>query len=469
MFTMPSLRTSPRVVLAFVLAQAACIDAARKLPNADTTGDDTVAVDTSDMVEVDAVDTSETVDTVTDATDTVPGECEKNDDCTQPSARCVERVCESKRCILRPKTNDIPCDDGNPCTGDGVCTDGVCSAGPKSVDGRDCDNGLYCDGTASCFDGLCSIPVAVTCPPSTNPCAKSVRCNEEARACVEVPHADEHGCDGPNGAKWQCSSGRCVPPDMRFVPGGAFMMGCVTGFCSGDNAPAHRVQLSSFAIDEAEVTERGWRKCRDDEDKIGWACAARPDESTTAIAEQPLGNPVRWLDWERAVSVCRYEGKRLCTEAEWEYAARGRNASVFPWGNLPVSCVLATYFDESGPGCGTGGPSKVGLKPGGASWNGALDMAGNVAEWVADFYRADLYAERSGDSVVDPLQREPAAGLDAHVIRGGSFRDGNAPLRSFTRAFATTGAGTDAIGVRCCVSLDDATGVTPGDGGVGAP
>jgi serine/threonine-protein kinase len=131
--------------------------------------------------------------------------------------------------------------------------------------------------------------------------------------------------------------------------------------------------------------------------------------------------------------------------------------------------VLATYFDESGPGCGTGGPSKVGLKPGGASWIGALDMAGNVAEWVADFYRADLYAERSGDSVVDPLQREPAAGLDAHVIRGGSFRDGNAPLRSFTRAFATTGAGTDAIGVRCCVSLDDATGATPGDGGVGAP
>lgn len=440
--------------LVVALALGACIDAARKLPTADTLGDSALDPDTADTVSSDTADAVDTLAVdIVDTVDTAPGECQFDRDCAQPSARCVERVCEDRRCVPRPKPNATPCDDGRPCTGDGVCTDGVCSIGPKSVDGSDCDNGLFCDGVASCLDGLCAIPVAVSCPASTNPCAKSVVCNEAARACVEVPEDDGNGCDGPDGAKWQCNGGRCVPPDMRFVPSGAFMMGCVTGFCSGDNAPAHTVQLSAFAIDTTEVTERQWRDCLTDADKLGWACVARLEETTPLVQNQSNDTPARWVDWERAVSVCRYQGKRLCTEAEWEYAARGRAASVYPWGNLPVTCARATYFDESGPGCGTGVPAEVGQKADGASWNGTLDLAGNVAEWVADFYRADLYASRSSGVVIDPLQRDSSGGLDAHVVRGGSYRDGNASLRSFTRAFANSPAGTDAIGVRCCLSL----------------
>lgn len=456
---MPTPRLCPPVLVTctLVLSLGACIDAARTLPTGDTT--DLDALDTLDTAP-EVIDTLDALDTGApdaDAPDTVPDECNLDRDCPQPSARCVERACESRRCVIRPKPNMTPCDDGRPCTGESVCTDGVCGVGPKSVDGTDCDNGFYCDGVASCVDGVCSIPVAVTCPPSSNPCAKSVTCSEQARACVEVPHEDGQGCDGPGGAKWQCSAGRCVPPDMRFVPGGAFMMGCVTGFCSGDNAPAHTVQLSPFAIDREEVSEREWQACRDDEFKIGSSCPARPNEALELVRTQPKDRPVRWVDWDRAQAVCRYQGKRLCTEAEWEYAARGRAVPVFPWGNLPVTCDRATYFSEGGPGCGTGGPIEVGQKPDGASWCGAQDLAGNVAEWVADFYRADLYESRSTVTTADPLQREPSNGLDAHVTRGGSYADGNASLRSFTRAYATTIAFTDALGVRCCLSLDTTT------------
>ena len=125
------------------------------------------------------------------------------------------------------------------------------------------------------------------------------------------------------------------------------------------------------------------------------------------------------VTWHGAASYCEWAGGRLPTEAEWEYAARGPESNLYPWGNAPPSCELANYGDCSRVAV------QVGSRPAGASWCGALDMAGNVWEWVNDWF-----GTYSG-----LLQENPAgpASGEVPVLRGGGWHSPRWELRAAYR------------------------------------
>jgi formylglycine-generating enzyme required for sulfatase activity len=185
-----------------------------------------------------------------------------------------------------------------------------------------------------------------------------------------------------------CDGQACVaPPDgMVAVPGGPFMMGCnddVDGDCGDDEYPYHEVTLSSFAIDETEVTVGMWNECVD-----AGMCPSLPavDWSRNVCSYASDDHPVTCIDWFQASAYCTWRGAALPTEAQWEKAARGTDGRIYPWGNEASSCTLAHTSD-----CAASSTIAVGSKPAGASPYGALDMTGNVAEWVGDWYAASYY------------------------------------------------------------------------------
>jgi len=454
---------SPPVVAALVAwSLVGCIES--QTPRVARDSEVDAGVDGDDAE--DAVDAGDDGAEVVDGTgvetedaEVADGQCRTSLDCPPASGQCREVDCVDERCVERSVDEGSACDDGDPCTGVGRCAQDVCARGAPVEDGVTCDDGLLCNGVSACQGGQCVIAVPPTCPAPSNPCAAEAVCSEEAGGvCVDVPVADGLACVGPTGAvdpeRWQCSGGRCVPPDMVFVAGGVFTMGCLDGYCGDDNGPAHEVRLSRYAVDRAEVSEEAWRRCRDDADQRGLRCNPRPNESDPAVSGQADEAPLRWVDWSRAANVCAYAGKRLCTEAEWEYAARGKAAAFYPWGNLPPTCERATFFDGGAPGCGSGSPVAVGSKPAGASPWGALDLAGNVLEWCVDFYRPDIYEVRASVTAVDPVQDEVWE-QPLRVVRGGSYRDGVASLRVFVRAARSPDDYTDDVGVRCCLSLPE--------------
>src|SRR5262249_4091558 len=145
-----------------------------------------------------------------------------------------------------------------------------------------------------------------------------------------------------------------------------------------------------------------------DVDKRGSLC--------TATDASKGRHPITCVDQAQAATYCRWAGKRLPTEAEWEYAARGVEGREYPWGNDAPDCDRANVARNPGQGCGRAkGTVEVGSLPAGASASGALDMAGNAWEWVADGWDPGVYAK---GTQTDPAV--PATGEKA-VLRGGSW------------------------------------------------
>jgi serine/threonine-protein kinase len=203
---------------------------------------------------------------------------------------------------------------------------------------------------------------------------------------------------------------------LVFVPAGEFEMGSEDG--EDHESPIHPVYLDAFWIDQTEVTNRQYAMC-----VAAGACKA-PYGSTSFDRPSYYGNsqfddyPVIRVDWYRAAAYCAWAGRRLPTEAEWEKAARGTEVGplgygrMYPWGE-GIDCSLANYWGKDG-GC-VGDTTPVGSYPDGASPYGALDMTGNVWEWVADLYDNNYYS-------VSPYDNPPGPSSgDFHVMRGGSF------------------------------------------------
>jgi formylglycine-generating enzyme required for sulfatase activity len=190
-----------------------------------------------------------------------------------------------------------------------------------------------------------------------------------------------------------------APPGMVYVPAGEFTMGSGEG---GSRQPVHPVYLDAFYIDKTEVTNAQYRQCVE-----AGGCNA-PGKTTYYDNADYDQHPVVYVDWYQAGAYCEWAGKRLPTEAEWEKAARGTDERTYPWGE-GIDCDHAQYN-----GCGEG-TVPVGSKPKGASPYGVLDMAGNVWEWVADWYDSGYYSQSP-----DRNPPGPDSGT-MRVLRGGSW------------------------------------------------
>jgi serine/threonine-protein kinase len=208
---------------------------------------------------------------------------------------------------------------------------------------------------------------------------------------------------------------------MVFVPSGEFEMGSTDG--QRDERPVHTVALDSFWIDSTEVTNGQYQRCVEaGVCLLPWHVDSRTRDTyydDSAYTEYPVVK-VGWLD---ATHYCEWAGVRLPTEAEWEYAARGSEGRIYPWGDDEPDCEKANYWagDE---GCARD-TAAVGSYPAGVSWCGAYDMAGNVWEWVAD-----IYGEYPTERQVNPAG---AAAGRYRVLRGGSWFNDAFSMRTANR------------------------------------
>jgi len=246
---------------------------------------------------------------------------------------------------------------------------------------------------------------------------------------------------------------------MVQVPSGVFWQGCndaVDTNCEPSERPYHEVKAPGFEIDEHEVTVAQYKAFVE---ALGTSLGTYCDggtctpEGTTYSSHCNWGmigreeHPINCITWYQAQAFCEWAGKRLCSESEWEKAARGTDGRIYPWGNEEPTCEYAV-MSEGGLGCGAGGTMVVGSMPAGASPYGALDMSGNVWEWVEDDYYSDYTgAPTDGSTWMD----SPRAAY--RVIRGGSFDlDFSYYLRSLYRAYYDPAYTDYDVGARCCRS-----------------
>ncbi len=181
---------------------------------------------------------------------------------------------------------------------------------------------------------------------------------------------------------------------MVYVPSGCFMMGLDTG--ASDERPAHEVCIENgFWLDKTEVTRSQYTACT-----AAGVCTETPAANVSTRDMQPVNN----VTWFQAQAFCEWRGGRLPTEAEWEYAGRGPENRLYPWGEgfVPANVIYATELEMA----------DVGSKPAGASWVGALDMSGNAGEWVSSLFLPYPYT---------PAAEQPDDLTSARIVRGGSF------------------------------------------------
>jgi eukaryotic-like serine/threonine-protein kinase len=218
------------------------------------------------------------------------------------------------------------------------------------------------------------------------------------------------------------------------IPAGSFQMGCdgddPAESCQPDEQPLHTVSLGAYAIDKFEVTNARYQAC------VAEGYCTAPGLASSRKRTAYYGNvayadyPVIWVNWKQATAFCDWAGKRLPTEAEWEMAARGSSDTrTYPWGTSLAICAKAN-FDAGNPVIASycaGDTSLVGSHAGGASPYGVMDMAGNVAEWVNDWYGGSYYASSPASDPAGPVTGT------TRVVRGGSWGSIAARVRVASR------------------------------------
>jgi formylglycine-generating enzyme required for sulfatase activity len=227
------------------------------------------------------------------------------------------------------------------------------------------------------------------------------------------------------------------------VPGGSFMMGSNAPNLGGsfaDHTPAHPVTISAFVIDAYEVTVGRYRAC-----VTGGGCYAPTTGASstwTATVGASESLPVTFVRWDDALAFCAWdEGRKLPTEAQWEFAARGPMSSTWPWGD-EFECARAALGGFSGGPC----PQYAGSLPRAVGTTGMLpkeaptDLIGNVAEWTADWV-----ASYPNTPQTDPIGAPTGT---VKVVRGGSWTSPVDQGKGFARSTHPCGS-RGVWGFRC--------------------
>ena len=216
-----------------------------------------------------------------------------------------------------------------------------------------------------------------------------------------------------------------TPVEMIHHHAAEFTMGSVSGM--PDERPLHPVSVPGFLLDRTEVTRGAYDLFLESRGK-------------TAIsgAHSSAHLPVTGVSWGDADAYCRWLDKRLPTEAEWEYAARGSEGRPFPWGEEQPGSSVARG--------GGGGPVAVDDLPRGATALGVLHMAGNAAEWVGDWWDASYYSSAPRENPPGPIHG------DFKIVRGGAWTQDSYEARTTARSYHNPDKGADHIGFRCARS-----------------
>ncbi|HNB36492.1 MAG TPA: SUMF1/EgtB/PvdO family nonheme iron enzyme [Anaerolineales bacterium] len=243
-----------------------------------------------------------------------------------------------------------------------------------------------------------------------------------AMATAEGNNPTEEAASGGQAGEERTSSVDGMP--QVYVPEGTFRMGGIGSDTQKDERPDHNVTMKSFWIDKLEVTNGMYDLC------VKAAACDTPQKFNSENRDSYYGNaefidfPVVYVTWLQADTYCKWAGRRLPTEAEWERAARGDDYRIYPWGDDRPDSSRGNfnYF--------VGDTARVGSYPAGASPFGALDLIGNVNEWVADFYDANYYGQGVTSNPTGPAARSQYFG---RVIRGGSYQEALKDLRLSNR------------------------------------
>ena len=265
----------------------------------------------------------------------------------------------------------------------------------------------------------------------------------------------EFACTGVStNSEWSTLVQKFNGVEMVLVPLGCFMMGSSDGFPK--EQPEHQVCLSQpFWIDRTEVTVEQYVRYMNAtgatmEDSLVWTNAAGKvylqvvhENGVWVAAAGDAHRPLEAVPFQKAVDFCSWRGARLLTEAEWEYAARGPDGWLYPWGNDFKPENVVRIYEKTPP---------VGSKPQGASWVGALDMSSSLHEWVSSIYKPYPYNPKDGREI--PFQVDNTS---ERVLRGGSWyhsdgiRDNvSATARLIIPPWYTTWP----FGFRCGLSID---------------
>jgi formylglycine-generating enzyme required for sulfatase activity len=236
-------------------------------------------------------------------------------------------------------------------------------------------------------------------------------------------------CRGPLRLRLEPVVGEVVtgnPAGMVRLPGGTFLMGSKDG--RSDEKPVHSVTVAAFEMDRTEVTVAAYQACV----RAGRCSPADTGGGCNAGVAAKGNHPINCVDFDQAEAFCRWAGKRLPTEEEWEYAAQGTDGRKYPWGNAEPDAQLCWRLTSGAGTC------PVGTYPAGNSPFGLSDMLGNVWEWTASNYSDTYEADR------DRAHR---------VLRGGSWGDDSYVLRATSRFRGTPSYRFIHFGLRCARGL----------------
>jgi formylglycine-generating enzyme required for sulfatase activity len=215
--------------------------------------------------------------------------------------------------------------------------------------------------------------------------------------------------------------------ELVSLAGGTFHYGCEPqdSDCSDDERPGRQVDVAPMWMGKTEVTVEAYARCV----TAGACTAPNTGGACTWDVAGRERHPVNCVDWTQASAFCRHVGGRLPTAEEWEYADKGGESRIYPWGDDPVNDKRANFadgqfkkkfpraFDVPGQDDGWVETAPVGTYPAGATRQGLLDMVGNVIEWTASEYAAGLMEARGGGWATDSISRRLRA----------SYRTGRPP------------------------------------------